>query len=81
MEEQGYQLTGKLSDPELFLSKRTTGTKQGRDLDKGGPMTNPTWDPFREGGGGAPISDTVTDAMICLQTGDYHGCPQRGPPS
>jgi hypothetical protein len=44
-------------------------------------MTNPTWDPFREGGGGAPISDTVTDAMICLQTGDYHGCPQRGPPS
>lgn len=22
--------------------------------------------------------DTITDAMLCLPTGDWHGCPLRG---
>lgn len=24
-----------------------------------------------------PRSDTATDAMMCLQTGAWHGCPKR----
>ena len=26
----------------------------------------------------APIPDIITDAMLCLQTGAWHGCPVRG---
>lgn len=29
----------------------------------------------------APKPDTITDAMLCLQTGAWHGCPLRGPTS
>jgi hypothetical protein len=39
-------------------------------------MTGPTWNPSH---GGAPNPDT--DAMMCSQTGAWHGCPLRGPTS
>jgi len=51
----------KNSDPELFLSKRTAGTKMETRLGKGGPVTGPTWDPAQ---GEAPRPDTITDAMV-----------------
>ena len=38
-------------------------------------MTSPTWDPSH---GWAPNPDTITDVMLYLQTGTYHGCPLRG---
>jgi hypothetical protein len=39
-------------------------------------VTAPTWDPSQ---GEAPRPDTVTDAMLGLQTGAWQGCPLRGP--
>jgi hypothetical protein len=65
VEKQGYQATVKISDPELFLSKRTKGRKVKR-LKKRLPMTDPTWDPSQYE---TPRPDTVADAMLCLQTG------------
>jgi hypothetical protein len=49
---------------------------------KGNPMTGPTWD-LAHGGQvwGAPRPDTTTDAMLCLQTGAWHGSPLRDPSS
>ena len=38
-------------------------------------MTGPTWDLSY---GQAPNPDTITDAMLCLQTGAQHGCPLSG---
>ena len=43
---------------------------------KGGLVTGPAWDPSQ---GEASRSDTITDAMVCLQTGAYHGFPQKLP--
>ena len=37
-------------------------------------MTSPTWDPSQ---GEAPRPDTITDAMVCLQTGTYHDCSTK----
>ena len=34
------------------------------------------WDPAQRE---TPKPDTITDAMVCLQTGAYHDCPQKGP--
>jgi hypothetical protein len=48
-----YHKTVKISDPELFLSKRTAGTKMEKKLREGSPMTGPTWDPFQGGWGEA----------------------------
>jgi hypothetical protein len=65
--------------PELFLSKITAGTKNEEETEgKGGPVTSLTWDPSQ---GEASRPDTITDSMVCLQTGAYHGCPLRGPTS
>jgi hypothetical protein len=49
VEEQSYQLTVKISDPELFLSKRTSETKIEKRLREGSSMTGPIWDPSHEG--------------------------------
>ena len=53
---------------QLFLSNRNTGTekKWSRDLMKGHSVTGPTWDPSHVW---APNPDTITDAMLCFQTG------------
>ena len=42
------------------------GQKWRRDTGKGGPVTSPNWDPSQ---GEAPRTDTITNAMVCLQTG------------
>jgi hypothetical protein len=41
--------------------------KRSRDRRNSLPVTSPTWDPSK---GQAPNVDTITDAMLCLQTGD-----------
>jgi hypothetical protein len=51
---EGYQPINKISDPELFLSKRVAGTKIEQKL-KG---TGSTWDPSH-GVGRAPKPDTI----------------------
>jgi hypothetical protein len=58
--------TVKNSDPELFLSKRTAGTKMEKRLREMRFSDSPTWDPAQ---GEAPRSDTITDAIACLQKG------------
>jgi len=40
----------------------------------GQPMVSADWDPPH---GWAPIPDTINDALLCLQTGVYHGFPLR----
>jgi hypothetical protein len=54
-------------------TKRTAGTKMEKRL-KGGPMTSPTCNPSH---GRAP--SPITDAMMCLQMGTWHGCPLGSP--
>jgi hypothetical protein len=54
--------TVKNSDSELFLSERTAGTKIEMRL----RVTSPNWDPFQEE---VLRPDTITDAMVYLQTG------------
>jgi hypothetical protein len=41
-------------------------------------MIGPNWDPAQ---GEAQGPGTVTDTVVCLQTGVYHGCHPRGPTS
>jgi hypothetical protein len=45
MEEWGCHPTFKNSDPELSLSKRTAGTKNGEETEKRDPMTSQNRDP------------------------------------
>jgi len=40
-----HQPTVKISDPELFLSKRTIGTKNGEETKGNGLVISSTWDP------------------------------------
>jgi hypothetical protein len=42
------------------------GQKWRRDWGKGGPVTGTIWDPSQ---GDDPRPDTITDVMVCLQTG------------
>ena len=65
VEKWEHQLIFKNFDPELFLSKTNSGTKMEQRLKKR-PVSSPTWDPFH---GQAPNPDTITDAMLCLHTG------------
>ena len=37
-------------------------------------LTGPTWAPSH---GRTPRPDTITDAMMCLQTGAWHDCSLR----
>jgi hypothetical protein len=46
--------------------KELQGQKQGRDWEKGNPETGPTWYSHQ---GKAPRPNTITTAMLCLQTG------------
>jgi hypothetical protein len=62
----GLPSTVKISDPELFLSKRTSGTKVEKRLREQGPVTSPAWNPSQVE---APRIDIITDVMVCLQTG------------
>ena len=66
MERWGFDPTVKSSDPELFLSDETAGTKWRRAGDKGHLVTGPNWDPAH---GGVQGPDIVNGAVICLQTG------------
>jgi hypothetical protein len=50
------------------------GQKWSRDWRKHHPVNSPTWDLSH---GQAPNPDTITDAMLCLQTGASHICPLR----
>jgi hypothetical protein len=67
--------TVKNSDPELFLSKRTEGTK----MEKGLRKRKSTSDKPKLG----PMSrvGSITSVMMCLQTDVQHGCPLRSPTS
>jgi hypothetical protein len=60
--------------------KELQGQKWRRESRKGGPVIGPTWDQTHSGVvRGAPKPNTITDAIMCLQTGAWHGCPLRGP--
>jgi hypothetical protein len=54
---------GKMELVELFLSKRTAGTKMKKKLRKRRFSDLP-----KSAQGEAPRPDTITDAMVCLQT-------------
>jgi hypothetical protein len=41
-------------------------------------MTGPTWDPSH---GSTNSPDIITDAVMCIETGAWHGCLLRGPTS
>jgi hypothetical protein len=47
-----------------------------KNLRIGGPVTGLNLDPAQ---GNAPRPNTITDAMVCLQTGDYYDCPLKDP--
>jgi hypothetical protein len=70
VERWGCHSTVKNSDPELFLSERAAGTKMEMSLRKRMFSDRPNWDPAQ---GEAPRPVTITDAMVCLQRGAYHG--------
>jgi hypothetical protein len=53
-------------DTELFLSKRTIGTKMEKRVRERRSSDNPTWDPSQ---GGASRPDTIAETMLCLQKG------------
>ena len=78
VEGQGFHPTVKISELELFPSKRMAGTKNREETEGGGSVTTPSCDPYQ---GEAPRTDTITDAMVGLQTGPDHGCPFRVPRS
>jgi hypothetical protein len=80
----GHQVNGwcchptvKNSDPELFLSERTAGTKMDKSLGKRRSSDRPKFQPSSEE---SPGSDMITDAMVLLQTGASHDCPLEGLP-
>ena len=66
MEEWGCHPTVKNSDPELFLSKRTAGTKKEKRLRKSRYSDGPTWNPAQ---GEDSRPDSITDdAMLSAYT-------------
>ena len=62
VEEWGCHHIVKNSDPELFLSKRTTETKLEKSLRKKRSSVGPNWDPDQ---GEVLRRDTITDVMVC----------------
>jgi hypothetical protein len=63
MEGQGYQSTVKISD-QLFLSKRTAGTKMEKRVKE---RRNCDWLNLGSISWGRP--DTIIDTIMCLQSG------------
>jgi hypothetical protein len=65
VEGWGYQPTVKISDPELFPSKRTAGTKMEKRLKE---RLFSDWPNLGSISGvkGGPRPDTITNAMMCL---------------
>jgi hypothetical protein len=65
-----------ISDPELFLSKRTAGTKIEKRLKERWSNDWPDLRSISWGGCwvGAPRTGTVTDAMICFKMETWYGC-------
>ena len=61
VEGWGFHPTVKNSDPDLFLSERTTRTEMEKSS-----VTDPNWNPSQ---GESTRPDTITDAMMYLQTG------------
>ena len=53
-------------EPEMFLSKRNSGTKWSRDGGKGYPLSGTIWDPSQAW---PPNHNISSGAMLCLQTG------------
>jgi hypothetical protein len=51
---------------KMFLSKGNAETKMEQRLKNGHPVTGPPWDPSHAQ---TPNPDTITDAVLCLQTG------------
>ena len=78
LEGWGCHSTVKNSDQNCSCLKELQGQKWRRAWRKGGPGTGPNLDPTQ---GEAPRPDTITDAMVYLQTGAYHDCPLKGPTS
>jgi hypothetical protein len=63
----------KISDLELFLSKRTTGSKMEKRLKE---RLSTSWE--EEGGGGhQDLTVLLMLSMISLQTGTWKDCPLR----
>ena len=82
MEGWGHQLTYKIFYPKLLLPERNAGTKMEQRLKEwltgdGSNLGSISWGL----GGAAPIPDTITNAMLCLQTGVLHGCPLEALPA
>jgi hypothetical protein len=63
VEGWGFYPRVKIADPELFLSKRTAGTKMEKRLRES--VTCQIWDSVQ---GLAPRPDTVTDVMMFFHT-------------
>jgi hypothetical protein len=61
-----YHPTVRNSDPELFLSKRTAGTKLEKKL---GKRRFSDWPKLGSSSRIVPRPDTIADAMVCLQRG------------
>ena len=68
MKGYGCHPTVKNFDPELFLSKRTAGTKMEKRLKERKSSDLPNLGPISRGGS-SNRPEPITDAIMCLQTG------------
>jgi hypothetical protein len=78
VEGWGFHPTVKNPYPELFLCKRRAETKMEKKLKDRWSSEEPNLG-FISRGVSKP--DTITDAIVCLQTGPWHGYLLRGPTS
>jgi hypothetical protein len=78
VEEWGCHPTVKNSHPELFCLKELQRQKMEKSLRKRRSSDRPK---LSSSLGEAPRPNTVTDAMVCLQTGTYHDYPLKVPTS